>query len=86
MSAWLKRSYDRTGWSKPGAALVILKCTWSVPKKLVSTSTIEPLKQPCAAGYSGWLGVITSPIQVGSATRSGFPPPARMAVTGRQKA
>jgi hypothetical protein len=52
------------------------------PARIVETA---PVTQPCAAGYSGWLGVFASGNQFGSATRSGFAPPAGIAVTGRQK-
>src|SRR5260370_1227225 len=44
-----------------------------------------PVTQPCAAGYSGWLGVTPKGVHDGSPVSAGLPPPARMAVTGRQK-
>ena len=63
------------------------KAKSSVPKKNFSVWVEAPLKQPCAAGYSGWFGVVTCPIQLGSGSVSGLPSvsPARIAVTGRQK-
>jgi hypothetical protein len=33
-----------------------------------------PVTQPCAAGYSGWLGVAPSGVQSESGTSSGLPP------------
>src|SRR6266566_8576807 len=44
-----------------------------------------PVTQPCAAGYSGWLGVTPKGVHDGSPVSAGLPPPARIAVTGRQK-
>src|SRR5260370_29819974 len=52
------------------------------PARIVETA---PVKQQWAAGYSGWLGVFAKGNQVGSAVRAGLPPPAWIAVTGRQK-
>src|SRR6266403_6046352 len=52
------------------------------PARIVETA---PVTQPCAAGYSGWLGVVPSGNQFGSAVRAGLPPPTGIAVTGRQK-
>src|SRR5260370_31068029 len=52
------------------------------PARIVETALVT---QPCAAGYSGWLGVFPSGNQFGSAVRAGLPPPTWMAVTGRQK-
>jgi len=48
---------------------------------------IAALRQPCAAGYSGWLGVTARPIQEASGSVRGLPSvsPALMSVTGRQK-
>src|SRR5260370_25150578 len=52
------------------------------PARMVETA---PVRQPCAAGYSGWLGVFANGNQFWSAVRAGLPPPAWIAVTGRQK-
>src|SRR4029079_8235882 len=59
----------------------------SVPKKNLRVCVEDPLKQPWAAGYSGWLGVATCAIQLTSGSVSVLPSvsPARIAVTGRQK-
>src|SRR5215510_8195390 len=86
-SACEKLAYERTGCVNPATLLSIWKSKRSAPKKYFSVSTDAPLKQPCAAGYSGWFGVTTTPIQLGSGVVSEFPSvsPARMAVTGRQK-
>src|SRR5258708_531095 len=56
----------------------------SVLKKRLMVPVEAPLKQPWAAGYSGWLGVMTRELQFGSPVSRGSPPPARIAVTGRQ--
>src|SRR5215831_9691012 len=56
-----------------------------VAKKFSRMVETAPVTQPCAAGYSGWLGVLVSGSQWESAVRVGLPLPARMAVTGRQK-
>jgi hypothetical protein len=48
----------------PGKLLVIVKPRRSVSKKYASVSTEAALKQPCAAGYSGWLGVATVGVHV----------------------
>ena len=71
----VEAAVERTGWSKPGAGLLMVKWSSSFPKYAVNTSTTEPLKQPCAAGYSGWFGVTLNPIHLGSATKLGFPTP-----------
>src|SRR5215510_6269865 len=87
LSACEKLLYERTGFARPATLLSIVKSKLSVPKKDLSVLVEAPLKQPCAAGYSGWLGVITCPIQFGSGSVFGLPSvsPARIAVTGRQK-
>src|SRR5437879_8370091 len=54
----------------------------SIPARIVVTA---PVTHPWAAGYSGWAGVFASGSQLGSAVRAGLLPPARIAVTGRQK-
>src|SRR6266481_7516117 len=51
----------------------------------VLTEETAPVAQPCADGYSGCGGVADSGVHVGSAVNKGFPPPASIAVTGRQK-
>ena len=62
----------------------IVNVTASVSKKRCSAPVAAPLRQPWPAGYSGWLGVVTSEVQLGSPVSRGSPPPARIAVTGRQ--
>ena len=59
-----------------------------VPRKVLKTSAMAELKQPWAPGYSGWLGVVTVGVQVGSFVVDGLPsslPGWAIAVTGRQK-
>src|SRR5580693_7344957 len=60
-------------------------CRFGDPKKSARIVDTAPVAQPCAEGYSGCAGVIASGDQFGSAVRAGFPPPTRIAVTGRQK-
>src|SRR6266436_8943388 len=59
--------------------------SFGVPKYPARIVETAPVTQPCPAGYSGWLGVVPSGNQFGSAVRAGLPPPTWMAVTGRQK-
>src|SRR5436190_14818817 len=44
-----------------------------VPRAFASTSARAAVTQPCAAGYSGWLGVESSGAHVGSAVVAGLP-------------
>src|SRR5258708_15790180 len=60
-------------------------CTSGVPKYPSRMVETAPVTQPCAAGYSGWAGVAPKGVHVGSPVSCGLPPPARIAVTGRQK-
>lgn len=57
------------------------------PKISLEYAANAPVRQACAAGYSGWEGVVASGDQLGSATVSGLlsMSPLRIAVTGRQK-
>ena len=57
----------------PGARLVSVSETLSVPKNASSARTTAVLWQACAEGYSGKFGVALSGCQVGSATVSGLP-------------
>jgi hypothetical protein len=43
-----------------------------VPSAAAKTSA-SPVMQPCAPGYSGWLGVTSSGVHVGSGCVSGLP-------------
>src|SRR5664280_942957 len=81
------RVSSNTCWWTPSVNSRLSVTTWTlvVPKKLAISVVAAPVKQPCAAGYSGWLGVVPRETQVGSAGVSPFPPPARIAVTGLQK-
>src|SRR5262245_38230520 len=61
------------------------KWTMLVPLKCSSILAVALVQHPCAAGYSGCAGVVARLLQPGSAVVNGLPPPARIAVTGRQK-
>ena len=52
----------------------------------VSTPVTAAVTQPCWLGYSGWLGVVISGDQAGSAVVAALPSrlAPRIAVTGRQ--
>jgi hypothetical protein len=60
----------------------------SLPTIAAYTSDSAPVAHVCAEGYSGWLGVVSSGVQVGSGCVAGLPSLAalRIAVTGRQNA
>ena len=70
--------------------LVRVRSIASVPSTPLNTSAIEEVTHPCAAGYSGWFGVVRSGDHVpASSTVAGFPSvtpgaTALSAVTGRQ--
>ena len=55
--------------SKPWTSRLI----WLVPRKALKTSAIAPVSEPCAAGYSAWLGVASSGRQPVCSTVAGFP-------------
>src|SRR5512133_109861 len=59
--------------------------SWS--KKRVSVLATAPETHPCAAGYSGWLGVVPKGVHDGSGNVSGLASisPFWIAVTGLQK-
>src|SRR4029450_10476814 len=46
---------------------------WFVPRKALNTSAIADVIAPCAAGYSGWLGVVRSGRQPVCSTVAGLP-------------
>src|SRR6187549_1620241 len=58
-----------------------------VPKKFSAAFITDPVKQPCADGYSWWLGVSARGNHEGSGSVASLPSvsPATIAVTGRQK-
>ena len=59
---------------------------WWVRRTVAYISASAPVMQVCAAGYSGWFGVTSSGVQVGSGWVAGFPSiwALRMAMMGRQ--
>jgi hypothetical protein len=93
----------RTAFRLPGSSEAsnpwMSKFMWFVPRKVPKTSVIADVITPCAAGYSGWFGVVSSGRQSGCSAVAGFPsskpgtgpnPSAitaagSIAVTGRQK-
>src|SRR5688572_33222961 len=68
----------------PATLESMVKGKESVLKKRFMAPVEAPLRQPWAPGYSGWFGVVTRELQLGSPVRCGSPPPARIEVTGRQ--
>src|SRR5262245_47063105 len=66
---------------------VRLNATVSVPKKSARTAAAAPLIPPCAETHDGWLAVLFSGSQLGSATVSGLPSwsASWTAVTGRHR-
>ena len=81
------RVSSNTCWWTPSVNARLSVTTWTlvVPKKLAISVVAAPVRQPCAAGYSGWLGVVPRDTQAASAGVSAFPPLARIAVIGLQK-
>ena len=67
----------------PGMVALML----SVPSAVEMTWASALVMQPCWAGYSGWLGVVSSGLHVGSAVIAGLPARSalRIAVMGRQE-
>src|SRR5690348_7223158 len=59
---------------------------WRLPSRWSTVRAKPVVTHAWLAGYSGWLGVLTSGVHVGSGTVAGFPSvsPARIAVYGRQ--
>src|SRR6476659_4717834 len=57
----------------------------AVPKNPATNVVTAPVTQPCPDGYSGWGGVALNDCQDASCCKSEVPPPAKIAVTGRQK-
>ena len=59
---------------------------WWMPSTAAYTSPSAPVTHVCAAGYSGWLGVVSSGVHFGSGCVAGFPsiPAFRIAMIGRQ--
>ena len=59
---------------------------WFVWSASFRTSVKALVTQPCADGYSGWLGVVRSGVQLGSASVFGLPSMSAcwIAVIGRQ--
>jgi hypothetical protein len=57
------------------------------PEEVFGAFITDPVKQPCADGYSWWLGVSASGTQDVSGSVASLPSvaPARIAVYGRQK-
>src|SRR4029078_706906 len=87
-------------WLTHPARVVVLEHVWPgteheikfsvsffVPKKFSAAFITDPVKQPCADGYSWWLGVSARGNQEGSGSVASLPSvsPATIAVTGRQK-
>jgi hypothetical protein len=66
-------------------SVISIRLVWRTASK---TPAIAEVRQPWAAGYSGWLGVVTVGVQVRSGSVDGLPssrPGVAIAVTGRQK-
>ena len=70
----------------PSADPWIVTSMWCYPSATEYISASAPVTQVCAAGYSGWLGVVSSGVQLGSGWVAGFPSICafRIAMIGRQ--
>src|ERR1700693_4132664 len=84
LGAWSKPVKGRVTPEPPGLVLPMLKAVLG-PKMESRTVAAAPLKVLWPLTYSGNGGVLISGRQEGSAERPGLPPPALMAVMGRQK-
>ena len=71
-----RRSLARSKWRMGIVGTAVLVSVTSirlVSRNSLKTSAIAEVRQPCAAGYSGWLGVATVGVHVASLAVAGLP-------------